>query len=140
MNNTLFPLFCCQHMQHKSCTQFSFFQIIRQNAVNDSFQYPVFSTIILQLERQLSFKTAATRAMFSFIFAVRSLSLPLCIFNELLTHHKLATPSRYRSTQHGRVIKHFYKHFLCFCSCESHSTTKFYHRGTLFKIFFHGNF
>ncbi len=26
MNNTLFPMFCCQRMRHKSCTQFSFFK------------------------------------------------------------------------------------------------------------------
>ncbi len=31
MNNTLFPLFCYQRMLHKSCIQFSFVQIIRQN-------------------------------------------------------------------------------------------------------------
>ncbi len=53
-------------MRHKSCPQFLFFQIIRQNAVNGGFRYPVLSTIILQLARWLSFKTAATRAMFSF--------------------------------------------------------------------------
>ncbi len=76
MNNPLFPLFCCQHMRHKSCTQFSFFQIIKQNAVNDSFRDPVLSAIIVQLARQLSFKTAATRVLFLFIFVVSG--LPLC--------------------------------------------------------------
>ncbi len=64
-------------MRHKSCTLFLFFQIIRQNAVNDSdgFQYLVFSAIILQLARWSSYNTAATWAMFSFVFVVPSLLL-----------------------------------------------------------------
>ncbi len=71
-----FPLFCYQRMQHKLCAQFSFFLIIRQNAVNDGFfWYPILSAIILQLARQSSFKTAATRAMFLFVFVVRGLPL-----------------------------------------------------------------
>ncbi len=76
MNNTLFSLFCCQRMRHKLCTQFLFFQIIRQNAVNDSFRYAVLSAIILQLARWSSFKTGATRAIFLFVFVVPG--LPLC--------------------------------------------------------------
>ncbi len=62
-------------MRHKSCTQFSFFQIIRQNVVNDGFWHPVLSAIILQLVWRLSFKTAATRAMFLLIFIVPGLPL-----------------------------------------------------------------
>ncbi len=73
--NTLFPLFCCQRMRHKLCTQFSFFQIIRQIVVNNGFWYPVLSTIILQQARWSSFKTAAIWAMFSFIFIVPGLLL-----------------------------------------------------------------
>ncbi len=45
---------------------------------------------------------------------------------------------KYYSMQHGRVTKHSYKHLPHFCRHKSHFTTKFY-RGTLFKIFFHGN-
>ncbi len=75
VNNVPFPVFCCQRMWHKSYTQFLFFQIIRQNAVNDGFWYPVLSSIILQLARWLSFKTTATQAMFLFVFVV--LGLPL---------------------------------------------------------------
>ncbi len=62
--NALFPLFCCQHMRHESCTQFSFF-----------LNHQTECTIILQLALWSSFKTAATRVMFSFVFVV--LSLPL---------------------------------------------------------------
>ncbi len=54
VNNALFSLFCYQHMQHKSCTQYLFFQIIRQNAVNDGFRYrctlpyhPTTSTVVV---------------------------------------------------------------------------------------------
>ncbi len=67
-------------MWHKSCAQFLFFQIIGQNAVNDGFQYPVLSAIILQLAQWSFFKTAATRGMFSlfppFCFALRLQSTP----------------------------------------------------------------
>ncbi len=63
-------------MRHKSCTQFSLFLIIRQNELNDGFQYPVLSAIILQLARWSSFKTAATYVMFLFVFVVPG--LPLC--------------------------------------------------------------
>ncbi len=62
--NALFSLFYCQHMRHKLCTQFSFFQIIRQNTVNDGFRY-----------HRSSFITAATQAMFSFVLVVPSLPL-----------------------------------------------------------------
>ncbi len=72
----LFLLFCSQSMRHKSCTQFSFFQIIRQNMVNDGFRYPILSAIILQLAWGSSFKAAATQAMLTFVFAVPG--LPLC--------------------------------------------------------------
>ncbi len=61
-------------------------------------------------------------------------SAPLCIFNQLLTHHKLAVPSKYCSTWHGPVTKRFYKHFPHFCSHKPRFITTFY-RGTLFKIF-----
>ncbi len=43
-------------------------------------------------------------------------------------------PSKYRSTRHGRVTKHFCKHFPRFRNCKSRFTTTFY-RDTLFKIF-----
>ncbi len=43
----------------------------------------------------------------------------LCVFNRLLTGCKPAMPSKYHITRHGRVIKCFYKHFLCFRSCKS---------------------
>ncbi len=75
VNNVPFPVFYYQRMWHKSCTQFLFFQIIRQNAVNDGFRYPVLSAIILQLVRRLSFKTTATQAMFLLVFVVPGLPL-----------------------------------------------------------------
>ncbi len=62
----------------------------------------------------------------------------LCIFNRLLTCRKPPMPSKYHGTRHGRVTKHFYKHFPHFCNRKSRFTTKFYH-GMLFKIFFHPN-
>ncbi len=110
------------------------FQIIRQNMVNDGFRYPVLPDIILQLARWSSFKTAATRAMFLFVFVVPGLP-PWSVSS---INSKLAMPSKYRSTQYGRVTKHFYEHFPHFCSRKSRFATKFY-RGTLFKIFFHSN-
>ncbi len=102
---------------------FYFFQIIRQNAVNDGFWYPVLSHIILKLAWWSSFKTAATRATFSFVFIVPGLLL--CVFNRLLTHRKPAMPSKYHNTQHERVTKCFYKHFPHFRSRKSRFTTKF---------------
>ncbi len=135
----LFLLFCCQQMRHKLCTQFSFFQIIRQNAVNDGFQYPVLSAIILQLAWQSSFKTAATRAIFSFVFIVPSLSFPLCSVSSVDSSH--ATNRLCHRNTIARKMdespKSFYKHFPHFCSYKSRFTTLF-NRGT-FKIFFHGN-
>ncbi len=141
MNNALFPLFCCQHMRHKLCTQFSFFQIIWQNAMKDGFQYSVLSTIILQVARWLSFKTATTRAMFLFIFMCPY--LPVCsassidfspAVNRLFHRNNVARDSKYCSTRHGQVTRHFYKYFPHFHSHKSRFTTKFY-RGTLFEIF-----
>ncbi len=128
---------------------FHFFQIIRQNAVNDGFRYPVFYTIILQLARQ-SFKTAATRAMFSFGFVVLRLvlhsasSVDISLFPTF--HSALCLQSTphppltgyaieiLEHVRHGRVTKSFYKHFPRFRSCNSHFTIKFY-RGMLFNIF-----
>ncbi len=55
---------------------FHFFQIFRQNVVNDGFWYLVLCAVILQPARQSSFKTTATRVMFLSIFVVPG--LPLC--------------------------------------------------------------
>ncbi len=141
MNNVLFPLFCCQRMRHKLCTQFSFFQIIKQNVVNDGFRYRILPAIILQIARRSSFKTGATRAtMLLFVFVVPSLPLysASSIESSLATNQLCHQNTVARSTQHGRVTKRFYKYFPHFRSRKSSFTTKFY-RGTLFKIFFHGN-
>ncbi len=135
MNNALFPLFCCRHTQHKSCTQFSYFQIIRQNVVNDGFQYPVLYAIILQLAQWSSFRTTATRAMFSFVYNVPSLLLHS---TSSIVSSSATNRLCHQNTWHRQVTKHFYKHFPSFRSRNSCFTTKFY-RGTLFKIFFHGN-
>ncbi len=118
-------MFCCQRMWHKSCTQFLFFHIIKQNAVNDGFWYPVLSGIILQLAQLSSFKTAVTWVMFSFIFVVPGLPLD---------SPSLINCSSATNWLCYRVTKRFYKHFPRFCSCKSSFTTKFYH-GTLFKFF-----
>ncbi len=59
--------------------------------------------IILQLAQRPSFKTAATRAMFSFVFIVPDFPFHSSVFNRLFCHRKPATPSKYHSTQHGRV-------------------------------------
>ncbi len=138
MNSALFPLFCCQHTQHKSCTQFSFFQIITQNVVNDGFQYPILSAIILQVARWSSFQNNCYPSDVFIRFRRSWPSAPLYVFIRLLNRHKPAIPSKYCSTQHRQVTKHFYKHFSGFRSRKSRFTTKFYRR-TLFKIFFHGN-
>ncbi len=134
-NNTPFPLFCCQCVWRKSCTQFSFFQSIRQNAVNGGFRYSVLSTIILQLAQRLFFKTMATRAMFLFVFVVPSLPLhSVSSFNFSPAPNRLC----YQNTVTRDTDESPNKHFPCFCSHKSCFTTKFY-RSTLFKIFSHGN-
>ncbi len=100
-------------MRHKSCTHFSFFPIIRQNAVKDGFWYPVLSAIILQLARRLSFKTAATRAMFSLFPAFHS-ALHLQLIPYL------------PQTGYAIEIPRFYKHFPLFRSCKSRFTIKWH--------------
>ncbi len=133
MNNALFLLFYRQRRRCKLCLQFLFFQIIRQNAVNDGFRYLVLSTIILQLARRSSFKTAATRVMFCsfllFLSFLSTLRLQLT-FHWLQTSYTIEIPheSPNAFTNISRVLR----------ICKSRFTTKFYH-GMLFKIFFHGN-
>ncbi len=130
---------------------FSFFKRSDRMRWMMVFGIPIHSTITLQLACRSSFKIAATGAMYllfpAFRFALCLQLTPqppqtgyvnkiplctlLCVFNRLLGRRKPAMSSKYHSTQHGRVIKHFYKHFPHFRSRKSHFTTKFY-RGTLF--------
>ncbi len=60
-------------MRHKLCTLFLFFQ--QTECGERWFLVSVLFAIILQLARQSSFKTAATRAMFLFVFVIPSLRL-----------------------------------------------------------------
>ncbi len=134
MNNVLLPLFRRQHMRHQSCTQLSFFQIIRQNAANDGFWYPCTLPYHPTTSMVVVLQNNCQPSDVFICFHCFSPSTPLCIFKWLLTCRKPAMPSKYHSTRQGWVTEPCYKHFPHFCSCKSRFTTKLY-RNKLFNIF-----
>ncbi len=92
------------------------------------FDIPVLSAIILQQARRSFFKTAATRAIFSFVSVLRSASSMysspsanwLC-YRNIVACDTGESPNAFTNISHIR-------------SCKSCFTIKFY-RSTLFKIF-----
>ncbi len=90
VNNVTFPLFCCQHMPHKLCTQFLFFQIIRQNGMNDGFQYPRTLRYHPTTSTVIALQNSCLPSNVFVCFHCSRSSAPFCVFNRLFIRHKPA--------------------------------------------------